>query len=113
MSFFFSSFSLITIFPALLVFPAADRYNYVPAAGLCFLYSFLVWRLYEVLSEKKPLSKYLFPKRALAIVVAAHCVVLGAASFKRTPVWKDPVSLFSDILLKYPREAVAYCGSTE
>ncbi|MDO8806243.1 MAG: tetratricopeptide repeat protein [Elusimicrobiota bacterium] len=97
-------FFIITIFPALLARAPADRYGYVPAAGLFFLYSFFVWRLYEVFRRKRFFS----PARTLAALAAAHCVVLGAASFERAAVWRDTFSLSADVLKNDPRQAVAY-----
>jgi tetratricopeptide (TPR) repeat protein len=114
-------FFLITIFPALLVFPPADRYSYVPAAGLFFIYSFLVWRLYEIFvqsrvascgagSEMSRLKRFFTPARLLVAFVAVHCAVLGFAAFKRASVWRDSFSLYNDVLKKYPREPLAYSG---
>jgi len=113
-------FFLIAVFPALLVFPPADRYGYVPAAGLCFLYSFWVWRLYEMLKQNRysarlagldswHLLSFFSLRRIFAGLVAAHCVVLWAASFERAAVWKDSFSMSEDILEKYPAEPLAYC----
>ncbi|MCX5784877.1 MAG: tetratricopeptide repeat protein [Elusimicrobia bacterium] len=112
-------FFLITIFPALLIFPPADRYGYVPAAGLFFIYSFLALRLYEIFSqsrgaaysggfEKNRLKRLFSPGRVLAVIVAAHCAILGVASFERAAVWRNTFSLCNDVLKKYPREAAAY-----
>ncbi|MDO8803064.1 MAG: tetratricopeptide repeat protein [Elusimicrobiota bacterium] len=111
-------FFLITIFPALLVVPPADRYSYVPAAGLFFLYSFLVQRVYEGLVRRRAEASAADVKggrprlfssgRVLIALVAVHCVVLGAASFKRAAVWKDSFSMSDDVLKKYPRVAAAY-----
>lgn len=103
---FCTGFSLLAILPALLVFPPADRYNYVPAAGLFFLYSYLVWRLYDACSA---LARPALYRAALIVLAGAHCATLGAASFQRASVWKDSLSLSGDILEKYPLEPMAYC----
>ena len=118
-AFFCLVFFLITIFPALWIFPSADRYAYVPAAGIFFLYSSLVCRLYEALSRGRDaacgkdvnhnrLIKFFSSGRMLAVLVAAHCAVLGGVSFARAAVWKDTFSWCKDVMEKYPREPVAY-----
>ena len=114
------SFFVISVFPALLVFPPADRYGYVSGAGLCFLYSFWVWRLYELLEQSSysarlsaigtgSLKRFFSPGRVLAALVTAHCCVFAAASFERAAVWRNSFTLAEDILEKNPVEPLAYC----
>ena len=60
---FGAGFFLAMIFPALPILVPADRYNYVPAAGLCFLYGeFTLW-LYGVICESRLKSAGESPRR--------------------------------------------------
>ncbi|MCM2267598.1 MAG: tetratricopeptide repeat protein [Elusimicrobiales bacterium] len=92
-------FFLLTLLPALLVSPPADRYVYLPALGLCFLYGELVVRLYGV-----------FPRRFVLAAVAAHLLLLSAGSAGRVRVWEKGMTLWNDVLGKYPGQQVAHYG---
>lgn len=114
-------FFVAMIFPALIVSPPADRYNYIPAAGLCFLYGeFIIW-LYGLFRENPaPLSgeklgqgrfkQPLVLGWMLTALISAHIFVLGFASVYRTSAWRDSLTLWSDVLKKYPLEYMAYYG---
>ena len=69
----------------------ADRYMYLPIIGLSLL----------VVSFLTITEKYLKP--ILVIVV----FVFGSLTFMRASVWKNSISLYSDILKKYPHSFVA------
>jgi len=121
---FCSGFFLMTVLPALVIPAPADRYAYVPAAGLFFLYSFLAGRLYEVLTqsrgterdgnlETKRLNRSFFLGAALSVLMAAQCAVLGVFSFKMSAIWLDTFSLSNDVLKKYPNQVAAYCARAD
>lgn len=99
-----AGFFLITVFPALLLSTPADRYDYVPAAGFCFLYGELISWLYGIASERAVLSL----KRAFSALVIVHLFVLSAASVLRVAVWKDSMTLWNDAVNKYPLEHLPY-----
>jgi len=70
----------------------AERYTYVPYIGLAFILA--------MLSEK-----HLVAKNNLAWIVTILVVgIFGFLSFSRTRVWKDSISLWSDVISHYPRE---------
>lgn len=69
----------------------ADRYMYLPILGLA-------WALASLLPLKEKQAQYL----ALALVL-----VLGCLTFFRTSAWKNSISLYSDIIKKYPHSFVA------
>lgn len=69
----------------------ADRYMYLPVIGLTLILFSLV----------KPKESILKP------VAIGFIVVLGALSFKRSSVWKNSISLYSDIVAKYPHSFLA------
>jgi len=99
-------FFLAAAIPGLIVSPPADRYAYVPAAGLCFLYGEFVFWLYR--SARGAGGR--FRAGAVAIIAVAHFLVLGGAAHSRAAVWKDSLTLWGDVLEKSPLEYMAYYG---
>jgi tetratricopeptide (TPR) repeat protein len=103
-------FFLITIFPALLVAPPADRYAYFPALGLFFLYGeFILW-LYAAAGRPGRAAGHSLLKPALVLAVTCHFFILGLASAQRTLVWKDSLTMWNDVIRKYPLEYLAHYG---
>ena len=80
-------------------FIMADRYIYIPSIG-----AFLIFAFYFVkFLDKKPKNRN-FTISALII----YSVVLLSISFIRNDVWKDSITLFSDIVEKYPESSVGW-----
>ncbi len=102
-------FFLVTILPALVISPPADRYCYMPALGPFFLYAELVFWLHGFLLERAA-GRSPLPGRLLLIAVAAHFMVLGLASARRLPAWKNSLALWEDVLEKNPLEHMGYYG---
>ncbi len=69
----------------------ADRYMYVAIIGFAWLVAFVI--------QKIPLQKMIIP---LILVVA-----LGSLSFIRNTKWKNSITLYEDILKKYPDNFLA------
>jgi len=94
--FFGFFFFLVTLSPALQLLLSgmrfvADKYSYVPALGIFFLVARALPRL--------PVVKY---RVALGFLLLLVVTGFGFASYGRCRVWKNSVSLFTDILEKYP-----------
>ena len=70
---------------------SADRYMYVAIIGFAWLIAFLL--------QKIPLQKMILP---IILVVA-----LGSLSFIRNTKWKNSITLYEDILKKYPNNFLA------
>ena len=102
-------FFLVNISLVLQVIPigqaiVAERYTYVPYIGL-FL---IVGKLYCDIADKKSKDKSqkskiynlqsIIFKGALLIVI----LIFSYASYARTKVWKDGITLFTDVVDKYP-----------
>ncbi|MBI4352284.1 MAG: tetratricopeptide repeat protein [Elusimicrobia bacterium] len=102
-------FFLATIFPALVISPPADRYCYLPALGLFFLYAEAVSWLHGFLRERAA-GRPSLPGRLLLLAVAAHFLVLSLAAASRVPVWKSSLTLWEDVLEKNPLEHMGYYG---
>jgi len=108
--FFGLGFFLATLFPALIVSPPADRYVYLPALGLFFLYGEFVLWLYGAARGTGPEGTVSLPGRLVVLLVAAHFLALGYASARRAPVWKNSLALWEDVLKNYPGEYMGYYG---
>lgn len=69
----------------------ADRYMYLPILGLSWIVASCI-----------PLKEKQFNYVSLALMV-----ILGMITFFRTSVWQNSISLYSDIIKKYPHSFVA------
>ena len=101
-------FFIITILPVSQVIPliapaiAADRYTYIPAIGLFYIAGIIFFWLYND-----------FKKLATARVISVICLIVGLflysfLSYKRCQIWKDSITLWNDVLKKYPESPLAY-----
>ena len=89
-------FFLINILLVLQLVPigftiVSERYTYVPYIGLAFLVTMIVTRNVR--------AKRFIPAVAGAVVLFS---AFGFLSFKRTQVWKDSDSLWTDVINRYP-----------
>lgn len=81
--------------------PVADRFLYVPLAGVGMIAACLLRR------------GLLGSARAAWLTAAAGVVVLvflGIVNLDRQHVWKHPLALWTDVLRQYPRSALAHYG---
>ena len=93
-------FFLINILLVLQLVPigftiVSERYTYVPYIGLAFLVTMIVARNVS--------AKRFIPAAAGAVVVFS---AFGFLSFKRTQVWKDSDSLWTDVINRYPNASL-------
>jgi len=93
-------FFLINILLVLQLVPigftiVSERYTYVPYIGLAFLVTMIV--------TKNVSAKRFIPAAAGAVVVFS---AFGFLSFKRTQVWKDSDSLWTDVINRYPNASL-------
>jgi protein O-mannosyl-transferase len=89
---------LIVILPVIQILPigsaiVADRYYYVSSLGLLYILGVGVNHLYEHRENFR---------KAFKVVAVGVCLLLTGISFARSFVWKDDLSLFMDVLEKYP-----------
>jgi tetratricopeptide (TPR) repeat protein len=103
-------FFLITIFPVIQLIPSSgamsvvfDRYLYLSSVGL--FYSFAI-TLYWLYSGNYKSAKYI--RLFIRVSLAAALGVLLILSCLRCLVWKDSLSLWNDVIKKYPGIATAY-----
>ncbi|MEO0124612.1 MAG: tetratricopeptide repeat protein [candidate division WOR-3 bacterium] len=106
---FGSLFFIITLLPVSQLIPlvapaiAADRYVYIPSIGLFFIFGLLIDWLYN-----RKLASAMTLKNILIIPLIVIFLLLGFISFNRCKVWKDSITLWSDVLKKYPKNGIAY-----
>jgi len=96
-------FFFITILPVLPIKIVADRYIYIPSIGIFFIAAEGFDWLYR--SKLEPIK---IVKPILAILLIG---ILGTFSFltwERCQVWRDNISLWSNVLKNYPNIPIAY-----
>lgn len=83
--------------------PVADRYLYVPLAGIGMVAAALGARL-----------RIRYPSRFAGVALCASCLVVLSieytANLRRQFVWQEPMSLWTDVLRQNPRTAQALVG---
>jgi len=108
------AFFLVTIFFVLQLIPVgsaviADRYTYLPSIGFFILLGSGI----EYLSSKKfpfrskIFMKILSPGNFTIALLFVYILFLGINTNNRCRVWKDSISLWNDVLKKYPASFIA------
>lgn len=69
----------------------ADRYLYVPLTGLAWIAGYFISKI----------------KSGTTIVFAVVIVFLSLFTFSRIRVWKNAITLYEDIITKYPKQFIA------
>ena len=104
---FGATFFLIAALPVLQIIPfgnslTADRFNYLPGVGLFYLAGEGVRWLYS------RINKYgLVAKITVSLILAGLVLGLSILSWHRSKVWQDSITLWSDVLVKYPDSLTA------
>jgi protein O-mannosyl-transferase len=96
LSFYF--ISIVLVLQMLPVGPTifSERYSYIPSAGIFLLVSYFIIKFFD---KENTLSKF---KNSVVAVMAAYCMVLSYLTFNRCKVWKDSITLFSNVLEQFP-----------
>jgi len=98
-------FYIVMLLPVLQFIPitwtiAADRYTYLPLIGLFYIGGEFIQILYAQLSR---------PTRvAFAIILSFAVIGLASLTWQRCTTWKDSVSLWADVIKKYPGFILGY-----
>ncbi|MFQ5825434.1 MAG: tetratricopeptide repeat protein [bacterium] len=98
------SFFLIPISLVLQVVPVssqivADRYTYIPIIGFTFLLGFG----YKMVLENRHKLKNM-----MNIILMGYLLLFAVLSYNRTKVWENSLTLWSDVISKYPKEFTAW-----
>ncbi len=102
-------FFLIAVAPVLqlvrLLGPAmtADRYTYLPAIGLSFMLALALGKAGKYISGRKRVWRL-----AMVIFILMPLTVFAGLSWRRCQVWENSLTLWDDVIDKYPQAAVAY-----
>jgi protein O-mannosyl-transferase len=75
----------------------ADRFTYLAYIGLFYLMALAI--------EKLSAGRW---KTAAMAVGTIYVMLLCAATWNRTRVWRNTETLFTDVIKKYPKEVIAY-----
>ena len=105
---FGSALFLCALLPALQFIPngeiiVADRYGYIASIGIFYI---LAEAIFWLFSSKIKHNR--FKQAILLIALILIAGVLVSVTWKRCRVWRDSLSLWSDVLNKYPNVATAY-----
>ncbi len=105
-------FFLITISPVIQFLPfgtamVSERYAYMPYLGL---YIVLGYGLL-VSTKMNKISKGF--KKLVLLLLAIITVGFGVLSHQRIKVWENGLTLWSDVIEKYPKEKVGYSNRSE
>jgi len=108
-------FFLITISLVLRIIPAsgvsitAERFTYVPYIGLMFAVGSVVQRIYWAGIMNKLKIKFLKTSKFVFVLIFIFIVSLfSSMTYKRNKIWADTISLFTDVIEKYPYFATGY-----
>lgn len=107
-------FFLITILPVSNLIPVKnnslvfDRFTYIPYIG--FFYLICSW-LYDLYSKKT--IKGANVKNLVFSLIVITVILLSYLSFQRAAVWKNGLTLWTDVIEKYPDNPNAYCNRGE
>lgn len=106
-------FFLITLFPTLhfievntgLIY---ERFVYLPSIGLFLIFVTMFQRFYS-----SNLVEKLKAKGVLRVLMIGYCLFLFSMTWNRGYVWNDSVTLFSDVIKKFPNSPNGYvCRSS-
>jgi tetratricopeptide (TPR) repeat protein len=102
-------FFLITVLPVCQFIPlagpalTADRYVYLPSIGLLGLFSAAVFRVI-----RRPRKYRILIRAGSAFLIAAVIIVFSLQTRQRCRVWQDGITLWTDVIAKYPDIPQAY-----
>ena len=96
--FFLINLSLVLQLMPLRDFIIADRYVYIPSLGLFYVIAYYI-------------DKYLEHKKSTILILGlfvGYLVVPISISYSQTKVWNNSISLFTDVVKKYPNSTIGW-----
>ncbi len=76
----------------------SERYSYLPSIGFFFV---AAWAFYNLIKSRPAI------KAVMAVALGAYCIFLSATTYARCDVWKDSITLWSNVLQQFPNVGVA------
>ncbi len=101
--FYFTTIALVLQFITVGRAIMADRYSYIPYIGLLFIFGMLYSKYFH--SDKGKFNKFKIPALIILIIYGG---IFGYLTFERTKIWRNTLTLFSDVIKKYPNVDTAY-----
>ena len=100
---FGAGFFVACIILVLQLFPVgptiiSERYTYLPSIGFFFVCGYFI----DQIIRQKPGMK-----TAIYFVLSIYCLYLSVATYKRNDVWKDSISLWTNVLNQFPHVGTA------
>ncbi len=100
---FGAGFFVACIFLVLQLFPVgptiiSERYSYLPSIGFFFVVAWMIQQL---------IAKHPAAKTITGVVLGAYCLFLSVTTYARCDVWKDSITLWSNVLEQFPNVGVA------
>src|SRR3989339_477012 len=97
---FGSLFFLLTLLPVLNIIPIgrvipADRYTYIPFLGLFYILGEGIFYFYTQKTQN-------IIRVLILVLLIAVIPILSYLTYQRCKVWKDSLTLMSDVIKKYP-----------
>jgi len=101
--FFGAGFFVACIILVLQLFPVgptiiSERYSYLSSIGFFFV---VAWAFVRLVKNKPSL------KTLMAASLGAYCLFLSVTTYARCDVWKDSITLWSNVLEQFPNVGVA------
>jgi lipoprotein NlpI len=103
LGFFFLMLVLVLQFVSVGSSVMADRYSYVPYIGAFFLLALAV----DALLERRRF------RVVTAVAVVVYSLALGAGAYRRTCVWTNSETLWSDVIEKHPFRLEEQAGTVK
>ncbi|MBU1996923.1 MAG: tetratricopeptide repeat protein, partial [Candidatus Omnitrophica bacterium] len=100
--FYFVTIALVTFIGASTAL-ISDRYTYVPSVGVFLIVSYFVCNLVS-----KELIKNIAVRFSAKFLIFCFFVMLAIMTFDRCKVWKNGITLWSDVISKYDDVPTAY-----
>jgi tetratricopeptide (TPR) repeat protein len=97
---------LITLQPLTGITPSImnDRHTYLASLGIFLLLALLAL---------EALKRWVGFRRGIHVIIFVYLALLAGASFQRSKVWQDSLSLWNDVLSQYDRLAIAWINRGE
>ena len=96
--FFGAGFFVACIFLVLQLFPVgptimSERYSYLPSIGFFFVVAYFIHQL---------ITNRVATKAPIYIALSGYSLFLSVATYKRCDVWKDSMTLWTNVLEQFP-----------
>jgi Tfp pilus assembly protein PilF len=92
--FFLVAISMFTNIVVPVVGIVAERFEYIPSLGLCFIAAWVLLKLFKISYENDE-KKFPSLSNSFIITIVLITIVYGGRSFARIPAWKDSYTLYA------------------